>query len=158
VSLASHVSRLSQKALIKNGQIFSRPPPHFPSFSFFRQKGAPRPSPPPSGGAPGGPPGGPPSGGPPFVKKEQFLPRGCGGPRDRVSEGAAAAELVRGRPPAQFSPKIRASRSVETLQLAFIDSLALTRRFMRRFQVHELLSELHCRRQEVRAQESTRAR
>jgi hypothetical protein len=56
-----------------------------------------------------------------------------GGPKDRVSEGAAAAELVRGRPPAQFSPKIRASRSVETLQLAFIDSLALTRRFMRRF-------------------------
>ena len=76
MSLASHVSRLSQKALIKNGQIFSRPPPHFPSFSFFRQKGAPRPSPPPSGGGPRGPPGGPPSGGPPFVKKEQFLPRG----------------------------------------------------------------------------------
>jgi hypothetical protein len=64
--------------------------------------------------------------------------------RDRVSEAAAAAELVRGRPPAQFSPKIRASRSVETLQLAFIDSLALTRRFMRRFQlfqVHELAFE-----------------
>ena len=39
-----------------------------------------------------------------------------------------------GRPPARFSPKIRASRSVETLQLTFIDRRALARRFLIRFQ------------------------
>ena len=64
-----------KKGPYKKWPNFFAPPPRIFLPFFFRQKGAPRPSPPPSGGAPGGPPGGPPSGGPPFVKKEQFLPR-----------------------------------------------------------------------------------
>jgi hypothetical protein len=58
---------------------FFAPPPAFSFLFLFQTEGrsAPLAPPPPGGpgGAPGGPPGGPPSGGPPFVKKEQFLPR-----------------------------------------------------------------------------------
>ena len=60
--------------------------------------------------------------------------KGCGGPRDRVSEVKPLLNSCAGRPPARFSPKIRASRSVETLQLTFIDRRALARRFLIRFQ------------------------
>jgi hypothetical protein len=67
------------KGPYKKLRIFFAPPPAFSFLFLFQTEGraAPPPPPPPGGpgGAPGGPPGGPPAGGPPFVKKEQFLPR-----------------------------------------------------------------------------------
>ena len=56
------------------------------------------------------------------------------GAPERVSEEKPLLNPCAGRPPARFSPKIRASRSVETLQLTFIDRRALARRFLIRFQ------------------------
>ena len=64
-----------------------------------------------------------------------FSGRFRSGPRDRVSDWKPLLNpSCAGRPPARFSPKIRASRSVETLQLTFIDRRALARRFLIRFQ------------------------
>ena len=100
MSLTLHVSRLSRKALMKKRDIFSRPPPHFLSFSFFRRGGRSAPlaplrggsRPPPGGpGAPPGGPGGPPLGGPGGPGGR--APRG--GPyQNRTPGGTQACELL----------------------------------------------------------------